>query len=108
MVAFAAWLFEFPIALDGQGIVLQPDIHVLQADVRDIHLQQQLVLGLEDIDRRRPRAQIRLIQEAIHNVLKMPHAGHLVTSVNGANVANWRVKWFISVSLRSSYLTLQA
>ena len=47
-------LFEFALAGDGQGLVLDTHVDILQIDIRQVGFQNQLVFGLVDIDGGRP------------------------------------------------------
>src|SRR5215472_1108240 len=51
-----AFLLEFPLTRNGEGLVLYPNVDVLQFDFGQVGLEHQLVVGLVNIHRRGPRA----------------------------------------------------
>jgi len=49
-------LLELALAGDGEGLVLDADVDVFGIDIRDVGFEDELVLGLVDVDGGRPGA----------------------------------------------------
>src|SRR6202030_3765005 len=56
----AVGALKLTFAADGEGVIFHTDVNVLFLYVRKISLDHQLILGFEDIDRRRPACELRL------------------------------------------------
>ena len=61
---------------EGQGLVFHADVEVLQFDFGEVGLEDQFVLGLIDIDGRRPgTVGLGFVEEAGEGVLEVAKAG---------------------------------
>jgi hypothetical protein len=45
---------ELALAGDGEGLVFDADIDVLEVDIRDVGFEDEFILGLKDVDGRGP------------------------------------------------------
>ena len=69
-------MFELALAGDGQGLVFDADVDVLQIDIGEVGFEDQFVLGFEDIDGGGPGPiGLRLGEEAGESVFEDAQAG---------------------------------
>src|SRR5436309_745589 len=68
-------LLEFPLALQGQRAVFKLDSNLIRINVRKIGLQDQLILGLENVNGRRPGPRCRFTQQPGQRILEQPETG---------------------------------
>src|SRR5262249_9580484 len=61
VIVFVHLLLKPAFAADRQDVVLHANVQVLRFDARQIGLDDEFVLVLMDIDRRRPGREIRLL-----------------------------------------------
>src|SRR6266852_5008442 len=61
---------ELALAANGQDVVLHANVEILGIDLGEIGLHDQLVLGLVNIDRRRPSGEAGILASALESVIE--------------------------------------
>src|SRR5262249_47351479 len=61
-------LFELAFAANGQDVILDTNVEVLRLDLRQVGLDDELMLTLEDVHCRGPRRQVLLLSRAAEEI----------------------------------------
>src|SRR5208283_39973 len=70
VVVLVHFLLELAFTPDGEDVVLDADVEFFRLNLRNIRLDDEFVLGLVDVDRRRPGGQVGLVRSAIKSLVE--------------------------------------